>query len=39
MDIQQVLMKLNIYIYIYIYIYIFIKKGKDYQNLLTIKHI
>ena len=37
MDIQQVLMKLNIYIYIYIYI--FIKKGKDYQNLLTIKHI
>ena len=28
----------NIYIYIYIYIYIHQKKGKEYQNLSTIKH-
>ena len=27
------------FIYIYIYIYIFIRKGKEYQNFSTIKHI
>ena len=36
-EFESLYIYIYIYIYMYVYIYIFIRKGKEYQNLSTIK--